>query len=377
MSGGTRPLLSAAIIVRDESEFLRTCLTSIANVCDEIAVVDTGSVDDTVEVATSFGAVLGHHQWNDDFAAARNTALDLASGQWILYIDADEQLEQLDPTAMRAQLEEATNAVSLRVWFRTRPIWSPYREYRLWRHRDDIRFRGRIHETMVPDIDRVARDEGLIIGDTDLFRITHYGYEGDQTAKHLRNLPMLELRVAEFPERCYLWNHLGNIREELGNQRGAIDAYTTGIELIRARGLTDRTDVLCFAGLGLALVAQTIDASELIAEAIQIAPWYRTLDWVAARNHVAQGRHAAAIPHLDQLRLVGVDPLDDSLAYNNAMFTDWAWELLADCQMAVGDLAGAAATYRSAATERPDSMELRTKATALAARAKRANSKPG
>ena len=69
---------------------------SIRPVCDEIVVVDTGSTDDTVAVAESFGAVVAHRPWDDDFAAARNRALDLATGEWILYIDADEQLEDLE-----------------------------------------------------------------------------------------------------------------------------------------------------------------------------------------------------------------------------------------------------------------------------------------
>jgi hypothetical protein len=199
----TTPLLSAAIIVKDEAHFLRNCLTSISEVLDEIVVVDTGSADDSIEVARSFGAVQGLHPWGNDFAAARNTALDLATGRWILYIDADEQLKHGDAAAMRDELESSTDAVSLRVWFRTRPIWSPYREYRLWQHRPDIRFNGRIHETMVPDITRVASTEGLAIRGTELFRIVHFGYEGDRTAKHHRNLPMLELihRITErFPD---------------------------------------------------------------------------------------------------------------------------------------------------------------------------------
>ncbi|MGB0113827.1 MAG: glycosyltransferase family 2 protein [Ilumatobacteraceae bacterium] len=368
---GPRPLLSAAIIVKDEAEFLATCLASIADVCDELVVVDTGSTDDSVEVARSFGAVQAVRPWDDDFAAARNAALDLATGQWILYIDADEQLDRCDPAALRAELSAATDAVALRVWFRTRPIWSPYREFRLWRHRPDIRFVGRIHETMVADIRRVAEEDGMAIADTDLFRLTHYGYEGDQTAKHRRNLPLLEQRVVELPGRCYLWNHLGNVREQLGDIRGAREAWTTGIELIHANGIVDRTDVLCYSGLSLNLISDGVDVQSLVSEMQRICPWYRTLDWIAARNHVVQGRPRQAVPHLVRLVETGPDPLDASLAYNNAMFTDWAWDLLAECQLDIGDVAGAAATMTTAAAARPDDLGYRAKATALTARGRR------
>ena len=69
-----KPLLSAAIIVRDEADFLRRCLASLAGVVDEIIVVDTGSVDDTVAVALAAGAVVAHRPWDGDFSAARNRA---------------------------------------------------------------------------------------------------------------------------------------------------------------------------------------------------------------------------------------------------------------------------------------------------------------
>ena len=87
---GTR--VTAALIVRDEERFLAGCLASLAGRVDEIVVADTGSVDRTREIALEHGARLIEHRWADDFAAARNVALDAASGDWILYVDADERL---------------------------------------------------------------------------------------------------------------------------------------------------------------------------------------------------------------------------------------------------------------------------------------------
>src|SRR5438552_2548557 len=87
-----RPLLTAAMIARDEERHLPACLASLADVVDEVVLVDTGSVDRTVEIARAHGATVLHHSWSDDFSAPRNLGLDNARGRWILYIDADERL---------------------------------------------------------------------------------------------------------------------------------------------------------------------------------------------------------------------------------------------------------------------------------------------
>ncbi len=360
-----RGLLSAAIIVRDEADFLRQCLSSIREVCDEIVVVDTGSTDDTVAVAESFGAVVDHRPWNDDFAAARNRSLDLATGEWILYIDADEQLEHLDVARARAELRAATDAVSLLVRFRSRPIFSPYREYRLWRNRDDVRFVGRIHETMVPDLARIERTTELVIRDCDEFSIVHWGYEGDQTRKHLRNQPLLERRVVELPDRVYLWHHLGSVRHALGDLDGAEAAWLEGIDVIRRLGVQSRTDVLCYGSLGVHLLERGADATDLAAEMLTVAPWYLSGHWVAACSHRARHRHAEAVGHLRTLLAVGPDPIDAALAYNNGMFTDWAWDALGDSLYQLGDVAGAAAVFATAAEQRPESRAFRAKAIAM------------
>lgn len=60
---------------------------------DEIVIVDTGSMDGTLEIAREFGAKIVHHPWNDDFSEARNVSLANATGDWALWLDADEEVE--------------------------------------------------------------------------------------------------------------------------------------------------------------------------------------------------------------------------------------------------------------------------------------------
>lgn len=367
MSGGARPLVSAALIVRDEAEVLRRCLSSVASWCDELVVVDTGSVDDSVEVARSFGAVQDVFPWTGDFAAARNRSLDLVTGEWVLYIDADEWIEPLAREDAHAELERCRDGVSVRLWRRDRPGFSPFREYRLWRNRPDIRFQGLIHETTVPDIHRITRAEGRPYPTSDLFRMQHDGYEGDQTAKHRRNLPLLERRVVEAPWRVYLWNHLGNVREALGDEPGAVEAWTAGIEVVRRYGIRDATDALVYAGLGHWRVRHGLDATDLLDEADLVAPWFKALLWVRALDHRRQGRHEQAVAPLRRLLQIGPDTLDPVLTYNNEMFTGWAWDALSDTLVVLGRRAEAADVLATAAAARPGRRDYLTKSLALRA----------
>ena len=99
-----RPLLSLAMIVKNEEHFLADALRSAAPFCDELVVVDTGSTDATVAIARSLGARVEHFAWCDDFSAARNASLRACRGQYILVLDADERLEGGDPALLRRAL---------------------------------------------------------------------------------------------------------------------------------------------------------------------------------------------------------------------------------------------------------------------------------
>ena len=93
--------LSACLIVKNESLLLSRCLESLRSFVDEIIVVDTGSTDNTIEIAHSHGAQVKYFTWIDDFSAARNESLRHASGDWILYIDADEVIDSVNAGKIR------------------------------------------------------------------------------------------------------------------------------------------------------------------------------------------------------------------------------------------------------------------------------------
>src|SRR5262249_28284045 len=153
--------------------------------------------------------------------------------------------------------------------------WTPYREYRLWRHHPEIRFSGRIHESIVPAIHAVADREGLLVSESDVLTIDHLGYEGDQTRKHLRNEPMLRTAIEDNPDRIFYYDHLARIYEALGDDARAVETWMRGIEVARARGAEDHDDRLLWIGLILhKLLRDEIDdeLAPLVGEALERFP---------------------------------------------------------------------------------------------------------
>jgi tetratricopeptide (TPR) repeat protein len=86
--------LSLAMIVKNEDQVLGRILAQASRVCDELIIVDTGSADNTVAIAESYGAKVHHFEWIDDFSAARNAAFSYCTGDWILWLDADDVMPE-------------------------------------------------------------------------------------------------------------------------------------------------------------------------------------------------------------------------------------------------------------------------------------------
>lgn len=148
--------ISLCMIVKNEQAVLERCLSSVADLVDEIIIVDTGSTDETKAIAALYTDKVYDFEWIDDFAAARNHSLDLASMDYILWLDADDVLEEIDRVQFR-ELKLALNPSIHMVMMRYHvafdaagnPTFSYYRE-RLLRRDQGYRFEGAIHEAIPP-----------------------------------------------------------------------------------------------------------------------------------------------------------------------------------------------------------------------------------
>jgi tetratricopeptide (TPR) repeat protein len=351
---GREPALSATMIVRDEAAVLPRCLASIRDLVDEVIVVDTGSIDGSPRIAAEFGARVFRFDWRDDFAAARNEALSRARGRWILYIDADEAARCPDRAAFAAHLAADAGLVASTVRFRPRTGFTRYHEYRLVRNDPRIRFRNVIHETMVPDIEAVSRSDGLRIGRSDL-AVDHFGYDGNQDAKHRRNVPLLRAYLACDPGHAYCWNHLGQCLAGLGDVDGALAAWWRAVEVVRARSARNSLDSLSYGQLLLHPRGATT-APGLLSEALDRFPGVHLFRWLHGRRLVEAGRLTEAVALLERLAAIDADTFcaADGLAYDARIFGLFSYDALALCHFRLGHYRDSARYYARAAATDPE-----------------------
>ncbi len=354
-------LLSAALIVRDEERYLGACLASLKGLVDEVVIVDTGSSDRSRQIAADAGARVYDRPWTGDFSAARNYALDLARGDWILYIDADERVGAGTPADARARLRRR-GYIGHRLLLRPRPGFSPYWELRLFRNDPRIRFRGIIHENIWPAIISCQRASGDCIGLTDLV-LEHDGYEGDQSRKHRRNQPLLERSLADDPSRVFSWCHLAGVRQGLGDAEGAERAWGEAMRVVRGKPDRQPEDALPFLHVIERGLADGDDVAGLLGEAIGLFGSNLQFTWLRARTLVASGRPAEAIPLLEGLVTAGATAeFDKSWSYDLRLFGVFAYELLAACHFSLREYDAALAYFELAASCDPSNLEYRVKA---------------
>lgn len=183
--------LSLCMIVKDEESVLARCLDSVRAIADEIIIVDTGSTDGTKQIAKRYTDHVISYTWQDNFSAARNFAFSKATGDYLMWLDADDYL----PPSSAAQLlklkdELETNPADVVMCpydtaldANGKPTYSYMRE-RILKREAEFRFEGRVHECIAP--------HGKII-DADV----HIQHLGSKKIRGTRNLRIYQRQISE------------------------------------------------------------------------------------------------------------------------------------------------------------------------------------
>ena len=202
-----RPLLSLCMIVKNEAEYLETCLKLARPHVDEIVVIDTGSTDGTQDIARRYADVFEEIEWPNSFAAARNYSLDRASGQYILILDGDEYIadprdwillrqviQEVRPAAARLRVRNVLPASELIV---ADVLW----QERIFVNHPVIRYKGRVHNQIIEGIfEYIARESGSVI---DLgIEVVHVGYSFSHDKLVKKYKPRISLLRDEIDHAC-------------------------------------------------------------------------------------------------------------------------------------------------------------------------------
>ncbi len=223
--------ISVCMIAKNEDNHIEECLKRLRPCKFEVIVVDTGSVDRTVEVAHKYADKVFHFAWCDDFSAARNFSIQQASNDWVLIIDCDEYLENVNLAELEDVLEE--NSRSMGMITRNNPyIVQGIRSIQSERigrlfNRRYCHYEGCIHEQVCL----------LTGGEPDSFEIPltfyHEGYvsESDKRMRATRNLEMLLHDLALKGPSPYIYFQLGQNYISLNDLEKAAHYYQKGLEL--------------------------------------------------------------------------------------------------------------------------------------------------
>lgn len=232
------PLISACLIVKNESDYIERCLRSVADLADEIVVYDTGSTDDTIAKAEALGARVIRGYWDNDFGRARNESLAHCTGAWVVQIDADEELVA-DVAAFRAGLDAIAHRYdALRLEIKNVDadglVASVHKLPRIFR-RERCHWNGRLHE-------RIERlDETAVVAiDADGAHFVHHGYTAEVIEgrdKFERNLRIAVEEVESCPDdvtpthRALLLHNLARSHAALQHVDEVVDLCEQVVEL--------------------------------------------------------------------------------------------------------------------------------------------------
>ena len=344
-------MLSLSMIVRDEAERLAACLRSVQGFVDEMVVVDTGSSDDTVAIAEGLGATVHRIDWPGDFAPARNQALQWVSGDWVLVLDADEQLRPEAREPLRQLMEQPELLLVNLLRQELGSLQSPYSNVsRLFRRHPAIRW-SRAYHSLVDDsvAELLQREPHWRIADCSTPALLHDGYRPELLSagnKAARLRSAMEAELLARPDDPYACAKLGSLEVAEGQAQRGIELLRRGLQHCPAGAHPERYELL----LHLAMAEAEREPAAAIALYRQalVTP-------LAPRLTLAARLNLAALL-LNQGQLEDAEELCRQ-ATTVAPEIGLGWFNLGVIRRRRGDLAGALEAYRQAAALSPDHAE--------------------
>lgn len=218
-------MLTLCMIVKNEENTLKNCLIGAASSVDEIIIVDTGSTDNTKDIALEFTDKIYDFKWCNDFSKARNYSIEKASNDWVLILDADEFIVDFSSKSVQEFMEEPSNRNKVGRLKRVNFMEDSYgnnkyieRINRLF-NKNYFNYEGIIHEQIVALDGKPYKTEMVDI------TAEHVGYTREalnKTGKIKRNIDLLKMAVKDNLADPYLYFQLGKSYYMLKNYKDAV-----------------------------------------------------------------------------------------------------------------------------------------------------------
>lgn len=232
--------ISVCIIAKNEEKYIEECLHRLSFFDWEIIVVDTGSTDKTIEIARKYTPNVYHFDWVNDFSAARNFSISLATNDYILVVDCDEYLESnTDTYELLSKLPEQiqTNQIGIIDRFSITADTSEgslddshslvHEPIARFFHKKHVHYQGSIHEQL-----EAIHQEALTFVPISL-SFNHVGYStmDIKKAKANRNIAMLEVELTRDNNNPYILFQLGQSYFGLNDYETALSYFERALEL--------------------------------------------------------------------------------------------------------------------------------------------------
>ena len=341
--------LSLCMIMRDEEEHLARCLASVQGVVDEIVIVDTGSVDRSVEIAESFGARVLHEEWRGDFATPRNTGIDAATGDWILILDADEEL--MDGARVRELLhEEDLEGYCLReVNFIGEELGVESvvnSAFRLFRNKPAYRYNGALHEQIMGAVDPVGGVCTRFVG----IEIHHYGYlEPTTRAKEKtdRNMAIVLDEVARKPTDSFTLFNAGVEYQRIGEHETALEYFRRSFAELSSLKAYYASLLLRNIVASLHSLERWDEALDVLADGLQAYPDFTDMHYLQGQIQTSRREYRAAVKSFRRAIELGDHGGERYLA-QAGMGSFYSWHALGQLYEMMGDSHEAVRCQRNA-----------------------------
>ncbi|MDD3225246.1 MAG: glycosyltransferase [Clostridium sp.] len=308
--------ISLCMIVKNEEAMLGRCLKSVEHLVDEMIIVDTGSTDATVKIAKNFGAKVFFYKWNDSFSNARNFALEKATKDWILIMDADDKFEKEDTNKLLNLVNDKisnTNAYFLETicYAGDKPNsnFVINLNIRLIRNRRGYKFVGNIHEQIIPGKGDLGRPDAMKNAD---IRFHHYGYLNkviQSKDKRKRNMNLIQKELDENPNNSFMLFSMGNEYYAMQNYQEALKYYMKSYEKFNPVVPYNSKLILRIVSCNEILTNYNGEL-KFIDEGLKYYPKFTDLEFIRGNLYLSKNKTLYAIRSLKKCIQMGEAPID-------------------------------------------------------------------